>query len=198
MKGSDLTGDATATYVVDKDLSAELKLSDKGAAKVSVTKSGVVGTFILILVRAIRLTGKCVLFTDGLKTVASADPSNLAKSLKVANTLMHGDIGVKADVSNALGGNPKIDASACLNLGDAQVRAFGHFLVIRSHCQTNCQTLTVYPYIHHPRTGWSGGVAGRRQGPRVLRPRSATRRRRYVYFYIHTWAIRVLTGKCFI
>ena len=130
MKGSDLTGDATATYVVDKDLSAELKLSDKGAAKVSVTKSGVVGTFILILVRAIRLTGKCVLFTDGLKTVASADPSNLAKSLKVANTLMHGDIGVKADVSNALGGNPKIDASACLNLGDAQVRAFGHFLVI--------------------------------------------------------------------
>ena len=43
---------------------------------------------------------------------------------------MHGDIGVKADVSNALGGNPKIDASACLNLGDAQVRAFGHFLVI--------------------------------------------------------------------
>jgi len=70
------------------------------------------------------------LFTDGLKTVASADPSNLAKSLKVANTLMHGDIGVKADVSNALGGNPKIDASACLNLGDAQVRAFGHFLVI--------------------------------------------------------------------
>ena len=59
MKGSDLTGDATATYVVDKDLSAELKLSDKGAAKVSVTKSGVVGTFILILVRAIRLTGKC-------------------------------------------------------------------------------------------------------------------------------------------
>jgi len=102
MKGSDLTGDATATYVVDKDLSAELKLSDKGAAKVSVTKSGVV---------------------DGLKTVASADPSNLAKSLKVANTLMHGDIGVKADVSNALGGNPKIDASACLNLGDAQVGA---------------------------------------------------------------------------
>jgi len=70
------------------------------------------------------------LFTDGLKTVASADPSNLAKSLKVANTLMHGDIGVKADVSNALGGNPKIDASACLNLGDAQVRAFGYFLVI--------------------------------------------------------------------
>ena len=130
MKGSDLTGDATATYVVDKDLSAELKLSDKGAAKVSVTKSGVVGTFILILVRAIRLTGKCVLFTDGLKTVASADPSNLAKSLKVANTLMHGDIGVKADVSNALGGNPKIDASACLNLGDAQVRAFCYFLVI--------------------------------------------------------------------
>ena len=62
--------------------------------------------------------------------MASADPSNLAKSLKVANTLMHGDIGVKADVSNALGGNPKIDASACLNLGDAQVRAFGHFLVI--------------------------------------------------------------------
>ena len=61
MKGSDLTGDATATYVVDKDLSAELKLSDKGAAKVSVTKSGVVGTFIfiLVLVRAIRLTGKC-------------------------------------------------------------------------------------------------------------------------------------------
>ena len=60
MKGSDLTGDATATYVVDKDLSAELKLSDKGAAKVSVTKSGVVdGKFILILVRAIRLTGKC-------------------------------------------------------------------------------------------------------------------------------------------
>ena len=63
---------------------------------------------------------------------------------------MHGDIGVKADVSNALGGNPKIDASACLNLGDAQVRAFGHFLVIwlfgyflviRSHCQTNCQTI---------------------------------------------------------
>lgn len=45
MKGSDLTGDATATYVVDKDLSAELKLSDKGAAKVSVTKSGVVGKF---------------------------------------------------------------------------------------------------------------------------------------------------------
>ena len=130
MKGSDLTGDATATYVVDKDLSAELKLSDKGAAKVSVTKSGVVGTFILILVRAIRLTGKCVLFTDGLKTVASADPSNLAKSLKVANTLMHGDIGVKADVSNALGGNPKIDASACLNLGDAQVRAFGFYSVI--------------------------------------------------------------------
>ena len=70
------------------------------------------------------------MFTDGLKTVASADPSNLAKSLKVANTLMHGDIGVKADVSNALGGNPKIDASACLNLGDAQVRAFGHFSVI--------------------------------------------------------------------
>ena len=58
MKGSDLTGDATATYVVDKDLSAELKLSDKGAAKVSVTKSGVVGTFILILVRAIRLTSR--------------------------------------------------------------------------------------------------------------------------------------------
>ena len=58
MKGSDLTGDATATYIVDKDLSAELKLSDKGAAKVSVTKSGVVvdGKFILILVRAIRLT----------------------------------------------------------------------------------------------------------------------------------------------
>ena len=55
MKGSDLTGDATATYVVDKDLSAELKLSDKGAAKVSVTKSGVVGKFILTLVRAIRL-----------------------------------------------------------------------------------------------------------------------------------------------
>ena len=88
--------------------------------------------------------------------MASADPSNLAKSLKVANTLMHGDIGVKADVSNALGGNPKIDASACLNLGDAQVRAFGYFLVIfwlfgylmsfgylviRSHCQTNCQTI---------------------------------------------------------
>jgi hypothetical protein len=69
------------------------------------------------------------LFTDGLKTVASADPSNLAKSLKVANTLMHGDIGVKADVSNALGGNPKIDASACLNLGDAQVRAFGYFVI---------------------------------------------------------------------
>lgn len=62
--------------------------------------------------------------------MASADPSNLAKSLKVANTLMHGDIGVKADVSNALGGNPKIDASACLNLGDAQVRAFGYFFVI--------------------------------------------------------------------
>ena len=100
--------------------------------------------------------------------MASADPSNLAKSLKVANTLMHGDIGVKADVSNALGGNPKIDASACLNLGDAQVRAFGHlfghlvflviwlfgYLVIRSrnqtNRQTNCQTLTVYPYIHHP------------------------------------------------
>ena len=59
MKGSDLTGDATATYVVDKDLSAELKLSDKGAAKVSVTKSGVVGKFILILVRAIRMTSLC-------------------------------------------------------------------------------------------------------------------------------------------
>ena len=58
MKGSDLTGDATATYVVDKDLSAELKLSDKGAAKVSVTKAGVVGKFILILVRAIRLTSR--------------------------------------------------------------------------------------------------------------------------------------------
>ena len=87
---------------------------------------------------------------------------------------MHGDIGVKADVSNALGGNPKIDASACLNLGDAQVRAFGHlviYLVIwlfghlvpepnklpnhrQTNCQTNrqtnCQTLTAYPYIHHP------------------------------------------------
>ena len=68
----------------------------------------------------------------------------------------------------------------------------------QTNCQTNCQTLTVYPYIHHPRTGWSGGVAGRRQGPRVLRPRSATRRRRYVYFLIHRWAIRALTGKCFI
>ena len=63
----------------------------------------------------------------GLKTVASADPSNLAKSLKVANTLMHGDIGVKADVSNALGGNPKIDASACLNLGDAKVSIWSFF-----------------------------------------------------------------------
>ena len=59
--------------------------------------------------------------------MASADPSNLAKSLKVANTLMHGDIGVKADVSNALGGNPKIDASACLNLGDAQVSIWSFF-----------------------------------------------------------------------
>ena len=163
------------------------------------------------------------MFTDGLKTVASADPSNLAKSLKVANTLMHGDIGVKADVSNALGGNPKIDASACLNLGYAQVRAFGYFVIYfviwlffgysvplpnklpnhrqtnrQTNCQTNRQTLTVYPYIHHPRTGWSGGVAGRRQGPRVLRPRSATRLRRCVYFLIHTRAIRLLTGKCFI
>ena len=86
---------------MDRDLSAELKVTDKGVAKVSVTKSGLV---------------------DGLKTVASANPSDVAKSLKLANTLLSGDLGVKADVSNCLGGNPKVEASACLNLGDAQVR----------------------------------------------------------------------------
>ena len=58
MKGSDLTGDATATYVVDKDLSAELKLSDKGAAKVSVTKSGVVGKFIFMYLMGNSTDGK--------------------------------------------------------------------------------------------------------------------------------------------
>ena len=100
-KGTDVSGDGTATYVVDRDLSAELKVTDKGVAKVSVTKSGLV---------------------DGLKTVASANPSDVAKSLKLANTLLSGDLGVKADVSNCLGGNPKVEASACLNLGDAQVR----------------------------------------------------------------------------
>ena len=100
-KGTDVTGDGTATYVVDKDLIAELKVTDKGVAKVSVTKSGVV---------------------DGLKTVASANLSDVAKSLKFANTLLSGDVGVKADLSNCLGGNPKVEASACLNLGDAQVR----------------------------------------------------------------------------
>lgn len=100
-KGTDFSGDGTATYVVDKELSAELKVTDKGVAKVSVTKSGLV---------------------DGLKTVASVNPSDVAKSLKLANTLLSGDVGVKADVSNCLGGNPKVEASACLNLGDAQVR----------------------------------------------------------------------------
>jgi len=101
-KGNDVSGDGTATYVVDRDLSAELKVTDKGVAKVSVTKSGLV---------------------DGLKTVASANPSDVAKSLKLANTLLSGDLGVKTDVSNCLGGNPKVEASACLNLGDAQVGA---------------------------------------------------------------------------
>ena len=100
-KGTDFSGDGTATYVVDKELSAELKVTDKGVAKVSVTKTGLV---------------------DGLKTVASVNPSDVAKSLKLANTLLSGDVGVKADVSNCLGGNPKVEASACLNLGDAQVR----------------------------------------------------------------------------
>ena len=125
-KGTDFSGDGTATYVVDKELSAELKVTDKGVAKVSVTKSGLV---------------------DGLKTVASVNPSDVAKSLKLANTLLSGDVGVKADVSNCLGGNPKVEASACLNLGDAQVRTTtppsrGTFLVFFS---PNCRQTVAKP-----------------------------------------------------
>lgn len=129
-KGTDFSGDGTATYVVDKELSAELKVTDKGVAKVSVTKTGLV---------------------DGLKTVASVNPSDVAKSLKLANTLLSGDVGVKADVSNCLGGNPKVEASACLNLGDAQVRTTtppsrGTFFGFFFPRQTRRQTLAKRPF----------------------------------------------------
>ena len=128
---------------------------------------------------------------------------------------MHGDIGVKADVSNALGGNPKIDASACLNLGDAQVRAFGHFLVIwlfgpiakqiakpspnespneLPNELPNADCLPVHPSSLNRlerRRRWTP--------PRASRPTPSPRNSPPTVrlFLIHTRAIRVLTS-CFI
>ena len=135
---------------------------------------------------------------------------------------MHGDIGVKADVSNALGGNPKIDASACLNLGDAQVRAFGHlmsfgylviwlfgYLVIwlfgpvakqiakpSPNELPNADCLPVHPSSTNRlerRRRWTP--------PRASRPTPSPRNSPptvRLFFNYHTRAIRVLTGKCFI
>ena len=47
---------------------------------------------------------------------------NAAKTLKIANQLLSGDYGVKADVTN-IASSPKADASVCVNLGDAQIGA---------------------------------------------------------------------------
>ena len=59
---------------------------------------------------------------DGLKTTVSGEPLNLNKTLKIANTLLSGDVGLKADVSGLLA-TPKVDTSVCYNMGDAQVGA---------------------------------------------------------------------------
>ena len=100
-KGTDVTGSATVNYAVDKDFTADLTVNQDGVVKAVVAHSGIV---------------------DGLKTTVTAEPMNLKKSLKIANAFLQGDLGVKADVSGVLG-VPKVDASACYNLGDAQVGA---------------------------------------------------------------------------
>jgi hypothetical protein len=53
----------------------------------------------------------------------SGEPLNVNKTLKVANTFLVGDLGLKADVGGLLA-TPKVDASACYALHDGlQVRA---------------------------------------------------------------------------
>ena len=96
-----MTASATASYSIDKDFNADLTVNEKGDVKATLAHAGL---------------------TDGLKTTVSGEPANLAKTLKIANQYLSGDIGVKADVSGILG-TPKADISALYNAGDFQVGA---------------------------------------------------------------------------
>lgn len=100
-KGTDVTASATANYAVDKDISADVTVNEKGDVKATLSHAGVV---------------------EGLKTTVSGEPANLAKTLKIANAFLSGDVGVKADVSGVLG-TPKADVSMLYNAGDFQVGA---------------------------------------------------------------------------
>tara|TARA_B110000977_G_scaffold37365_2_gene50226 strand:+ start:23995 stop:24678 length:684 start_codon:yes stop_codon:yes gene_type:complete len=98
-KGTDVTASATGNYSIDKDINADVTVNEKGDVKATFAHSGLV---------------------DGLKTTVSGEPANLARTLKIANQLLHSDMGVKADISGVLG-TPKVDASVLYNLGDMQV-----------------------------------------------------------------------------
>ena len=100
-KGTDFNGTATANFSPASDVAAEVTVSDAGVVKAQAAITGLL---------------------DGLKTTVSAEPMNAAKTLKIANQLLSGDYGVKADVTN-IASSPKADASVCVNLGDAQIGA---------------------------------------------------------------------------
>ena len=100
-KGTEVTASATANYAIDKDISADVTVNEKGDVKATLSHAGVV---------------------EGLKTTVSGEPANAAKTLKIANAYLSGDFGVKADVSGVLGA-PKADVSLLYNAGDFQVGA---------------------------------------------------------------------------
>ena len=95
-KGEAITYSGTASYSVDKDLSAEATLSDSGEVKGSITHANL---------------------HPGLKATLSGKPLDYA-GWKVATQLKIEDIGVKADLTN-LTTAPKVDGSLCYNLGGA-------------------------------------------------------------------------------
>lgn len=86
---------------IDEGFTGEITVNESGDVKGNVAHSGIV---------------------DGLKTTISGEPMNLNKTLKIANTLLNGDVGIKTDVSGVLT-TPKVDTSVCYNMGDAQVGA---------------------------------------------------------------------------
>lgn len=124
--GSDFSGSANANVNIDKDITAEVSANESGCVKSSVTHGGVV---------------------DGLKTTVSGEPLNIKKTLKIANTLLHGDFGFKADVSGVLA-TPKVDSSVCYNMGDAQIGAEASVCTVKGltaysvGAQTNIEGVT--------------------------------------------------------
>jgi len=100
-KGTDVNGSATATYTLEKDVTAEVTVNEAGVVKAALAHGALMKDF---------------------KASFTGEPLNINKTLKSSFSLLMSDFGFKADVSGVLT-TPKMDASVCYNAGDVQLGA---------------------------------------------------------------------------